>query len=220
MTRFSEKLKQASEPNWSEAVGHRFVRELTTGTVADAVMARYLIQDHRFIDSFLTLLGAALTHSDIFEARITLGRFIGMISSDENDYFLRSFRALGLSEAERRDPPDSGPTGGLKRIMLEAARSGSYAATIAVLAVAEGIYLDWGQRSRPPYPRNFIHTEWITLHNNDYFAGFVAFLRSELDRVGPASAEVCRDYFIRTVKLEREFFDDAYTDQAQSVMDK
>jgi thiaminase/transcriptional activator TenA len=28
--------------------------------VPDAVMARYLIQDHRFLDSFLVLLSAAL----------------------------------------------------------------------------------------------------------------------------------------------------------------
>lgn len=212
MSGFSEKLKQASEPDWSEAAGHRFVRELTAGTVADPVMARYLIQDHRFIDNFLTLLGAALSYADRFEARISLGRFIGMISGDENDYFLRSFKALGLTEAQRRDPPDSGPTGGLKRIMLEAARSGSYAAAISVLAVAEGLYLDWGQRCSPPYPPNFLYAEWISLHNNDYFAGFVAFLRSELDRVGPAQAELCRDYFLRTVRLEREFFDDAYAE--------
>jgi thiaminase/transcriptional activator TenA len=29
-------------------VGHRFVKELFAGAVPDAVMARYLIQDHRF----------------------------------------------------------------------------------------------------------------------------------------------------------------------------
>jgi thiaminase/transcriptional activator TenA len=44
-------------------VGHRFVKELFAGSVPDAVMARYLIQDHRFLDSFLTLLGAALAAS-------------------------------------------------------------------------------------------------------------------------------------------------------------
>jgi hypothetical protein len=49
----------ANEPGWSQAVGHRFVRELFAGAVPDAVMARYLIQDHRFLDSFLKLLGAA-----------------------------------------------------------------------------------------------------------------------------------------------------------------
>jgi hypothetical protein len=62
--RFTETLRAASEPGWSHAVGHRFVKELFTGAVPDAVMARYLIQDYRFLDSFLTLLGAALASAD------------------------------------------------------------------------------------------------------------------------------------------------------------
>ena len=58
--RFTETLRASSEAGWSQAVQHRFVNELFAGAVPDAVMARYLIQDHRFLDSFLTLLGAAL----------------------------------------------------------------------------------------------------------------------------------------------------------------
>ena len=52
--RFTEIVRAASEPGWSDAVGHRFVKQLFAGTVPDAVIARYLIQDHRFLDSFLT----------------------------------------------------------------------------------------------------------------------------------------------------------------------
>jgi thiaminase len=54
--RFTGALRAASEAGWSHAVQHRFVNELFTGAVPDAVMARYLIQDHRFLDSFLVLL--------------------------------------------------------------------------------------------------------------------------------------------------------------------
>ena len=210
MSGFFEKLKKETEPVWSETTSHRFVNELCAGTVVDPVMGRYLIQDHRFINNFLGLLGAAVNYADKFESRIVLGRFIGMISSDENDYFLRSFEALGISEEARQAPSDSAPTAGLKDIMLEAAKSGSYAATIAVLAVAESVYLEWGCRAPEPYPDNFIYTEWITLHNNDYFIGFVNFLQRELDRVGPNNVDICRDFFTRTVQLEKAFFDDAY----------
>jgi hypothetical protein len=47
--RFTETLRAASEAGWSHAVQHRFVNELFAGAVPDAVMARYLIQDHRFL---------------------------------------------------------------------------------------------------------------------------------------------------------------------------
>jgi hypothetical protein len=76
--RFTETLRAASEPGWSDAVGHRFVKELFAGAVPDAVMARYLVQDHRFLDSFLTLLGAALASADTFEARL---RFVEAVET-------------------------------------------------------------------------------------------------------------------------------------------
>lgn len=207
---FFEEMQQASEPYWTDSVTHRFVKEIGSGTVPPQVMANYLVQDHRFIDVFLSLLGASMSYADKFESRIVLGRFIGMISNDENDYFLRSFEELNVSVRDRQEPKDNEATTGLKNIMSEAARSGSYAASISVLAVAEGIYLDWAQRISKPYPLSFVHREWIELHDNPYFVDFVTFLKEELNRVGPANQASCHSFFTRTVKLEKLFFDSAY----------
>jgi thiaminase (transcriptional activator TenA) len=211
--RFTETLRAASEPSWSRAVEHRFVKELFTGAVPDTVMARYLIQDHRFLDSFLLLLGAALASADTFEARLRFGRFIGMMSGEENTYFLRAFEALGVTEARRAADPDTQPTTGFKAIMREAADTRSYAAALSVLAVAEWLYLDWASRAPQPLPHNFVHAEWITLHNNPHLRSFVDFLRSELDRVGPAQRDLCHDFFGWAVALELLFFEAAYSGQ-------
>jgi len=212
--RFTETLRRASEPAWSQAVQHRFVGELLAGTIPDKVMAGYLIQDHRFLDSFLTLLGAAIAAADSFEARLRFGRFVGMVSGEENTYFLRAFEALGVTEKDRAGTPDTGPTKGFKAIMREAAATRSYAAALAVLNVAEWLYLDWAMKAPQPLPPRFVHAEWITLHDNPDFRDFVAFLRAELDRVGPADEETSRDFFLRAVALERAFFDAAYESEA------
>src|SRR5438045_5874675 len=103
---FTEILRAASEPAWSDAVQHRFVNELFAGAVPDAVMARYLIQDHSFLDSFLVLLGAALASGDTFAARLRFGRFIGMVSAEENTYFRRAFEAIAVTETRRAAAPD------------------------------------------------------------------------------------------------------------------
>ena len=123
--RFTETLRAASEPGWSQAVGHRFVNELFAGTLPDAVMARYLIQDHRFLDSFLMLLGAVLASADTFEAKLRFGRFIGMVSSGENTYFLRAFEALGVTEDRRAADPDTQPTAGFKAICARQPKPGA-----------------------------------------------------------------------------------------------
>src|SRR5437899_3446783 len=182
--RFTEILRAASELAWSDAVGHRFVKELFAGAVPDAVMARYLIQDHRFLDSFLTLLGAALAGADTFEARLCFARFIGMVSGEENTYFLRAFEALGVTGDRRAADPDTEPTAGFKAIMREAAATRSYAAALSVLVVTEWLYLDWASRAPQPLPNKFVHAEWITLHDNPNLRGFVDSLRAELDGVG------------------------------------
>ncbi|WP_026480970.1 TenA family protein [Ahrensia sp. 13_GOM-1096m] len=208
--RFTEILKQASEPTWTMAVQHRFVSELFAGTISNKVMTSYLVQDHRFLDSFLTLLGAAIASADTFEARLRFGRFAGMVAGEENTYFLRAFEALSVTDEDRAATPDGEPTKGFQSIMREAAATRSYAAVLSVLNVVEGLYYDWASRAPKALPENFVHAEWITLHDNPEFQAFVAFLRAELDRIGPAAPEISRDFFLRTVSLELDFFNAAY----------
>ena len=135
-----------------------------------------------------------------------------MVSGEENTYFLRAFAALGVTALRRAADPDTQPSAGFKAIMREAAETRSYAATLSVLVVAEWLYLDWASRAPKPLPGNFVHAEWITLHDNPGFRGFVDFLRSELDRVGPAQADLCRDFFCPAGTLELSFFEAVYAD--------
>ena len=83
-----------------------------------------------------------------------------------------------------------------------------------MLNVAEWLYLDWAMKAPKPLPTNFVHAEWITLHDNPDFREFVAFLRAELDRVGPAEETISKAFFLRAVALERAFFDAAYENEA------
>ncbi len=211
---FTDHLRSLAEPDWTAAARHRFTDEVIAGTVAPDVMARYLVQDHRFLDSFLLLLGAAMAGADRFEARLRLARFAGLVSGEENTYFERAFAELGVSDAVRVDAPDTAPTDGFKAIMREAAERRSYAAALSVLVVAEWLYLDWAARAQGRLPPSFVHAEWITLHDNPGFRDFVAFLRAELDRVGPAEKAMSEDLFLRAVSLERAFFDAAYEENA------
>jgi thiaminase/transcriptional activator TenA len=136
------------------------------------------------------------------------------VSSEENTYFLRAFEALGINEDRRAADPDTQASTGFKAILREAAETRSYPAVLAVLVVTEWLYFDWASRAPKPLPHNFVHAEWITLHDNPKFRVFVDFLRSELDRIGPAHADLCRDFFGRAVTLELSFFEAAYADRA------
>lgn len=214
---FAELLRHSCQADWNACVTHRFVQELFDGSLDDKVLRKYLVQDYQFINRFVALLGAAIASADQFAPRVTLSQFAAMVTSDENTYFLRSFDALGVPEQERLAPDLTAPTRAFQQLMHEAAQSLNYANCIAVLAVAEGIYLDWADQPAKkglPMPQRFEHSEWIVLHANDFFRGFVDWLRSELDRVGLLINETQRAeaamYFQRAVALERQFFDHVY----------
>ncbi|MCT1684456.1 TenA family protein [Corynebacterium appendicis] len=210
MTRFSDELRDAHREKWDAAVGHRFVQELFDGTIDDGVMAGYLVQDYRFLDSFLQLLGAAMSAADELAPRLRLSQFIGEVAGDENTYFLRSFKELGVTDEQRDNTPDTSACTGFTGLMREAAETRSYAAALGVLVVAEWLYLDWATNAPEKRPESFVHNEWIELHDYPEFHDLVEFLRSEVDRVGPDNREVVEEYFGRAVALELDFFNNSY----------
>jgi thiaminase/transcriptional activator TenA len=210
----SERLRRATEPDWGHAVAHRFAAELADGTIGDDVLRRYLVQDYQFLDDFVALLGATIHSAPALPQRVALGRFLGMVVSDENTYFQRSFDALGVPANERERPRLLEPTEGFRTLMREAAGSGEYARMIAVLTVAEWVYLSWAAPLAERKPEWFVLREWIELHSGPEFEAWVEFLRLELDRetdrAAPTAAERIESVFRRAVSLERAFFDAAY----------
>ena len=210
---FSERLRAAAEPAWSRAVGHRFTRELVDDTLPDAVYARYLIQDYAFLDVLARVLGLAVASAPGMPPKTKLAGFLAAVTSEENDYFLRSFAALGVSEVDWRRAEPNPVTRRFGEVMLGAAREG-YPEALAVLLPAEWIYLSWAREAGARRPARFYLAEWIHIHAIPEFAAFVAWLRAELDGLGPTLPP---DRQVRVTALFREiaelevaFFDTAY----------
>ena len=210
---FSERLRAAAEPAWSRAVGHRFTRELIDDTLPDAVYARYLIQDYAFLDTLARLLGFAIAHAPDMPPKTKLAGFLAAVTSEENDYFLRSFAALGVFEADWRAAAPNPVTRRFGEVMLGAASEG-YAEALAVLLPAEWIYLSWARGAGDRRPARFYLSEWIEIHAIPEFAAFVAWLRAEVDRLGPTLTPRRQEHlsalFQEIVDLEVAFFDAAY----------
>jgi thiaminase/transcriptional activator TenA len=99
--------------------------------------------------------------------------------------------------------------------MEQAAASPRHEDQLAVLCVAEWVYLSWAlpaRDSRPAEP--FWCAEWVDLHASPYFEGFVEGLRAALDRavlaLDAAGRARVRALFAEAARLERAFFDSAY----------
>lgn len=210
----SADLRARTASTWDAAVRHRFVDELWRGEVPRAALTTYLVQDHQFVDAFVALMGAAVAAADRAEPRIVHARQLGLVAGPENDYFERALAALGVPEADRRHPPLLPPTAAFLELMHAARRSADYAEQLAVLLVAEWLYLDWATRPDAAPPADPVQREWIELHRGPAFEAWVEFLRAEFDRVGAdldaAGRERVAAAFTRAVDLELAFFDAAY----------
>lgn len=212
--RFSAWCRERAAPAWTAAVDHRFTGQLRGDSLDDAVFQRYLVQDYAFLDPLVGAFGHALGDAPSMAAKRRLADFLGTLTDDENDYFQRSFDALGVDDADRTDPDLTPATRAFVDLFGRAACEGGYAETLAVLVPAEWIYRSWAGTDVPERPDRFYLAEWIDLHDNPGFDAFVSWLRSELDREGAAAAPArqrrLERLFRRTVELEVAFFDSVY----------
>ncbi|WP_028933264.1 TenA family protein [Pseudonocardia spinosispora] len=211
---FSAELRGRTAGDWDAAVTHRFVQQLWHGTAEPAVLRTYFVQDNQFLDSFVALLGAAVASADQAGPRLVLARQLGLIAGPENDFFTRALDALGVPAAEREAPPLSAPTAGFLELMDRTRLGADYGTCLAVLLVAEWLYLDWADRDGEQPPTDPINREWIELHRGPAFSAWVDFLRAEFDRIAILVGDDARarlaSTFTHVVELERQFFDAAY----------
>lgn len=210
----SETLKNACAEDWAAATDHAFCKELSDGTLPLHKMKWYLAQDYKFIDQFVRLLATAVAYAPTLADGVPGAQFLAIVTGPENTYFQRSFDALEMTEAER-NPPAAAVTTDFQNLMAEARTSGRYEEMVAVLCVAEWVYLTWGSRYNPPTEDlPFYFAEWITLHAGEGFESVIAWLRAQLDAVWPTLDEAAQarvqEVFSKAVELERAFFDASY----------
>ena len=211
----TDTLRDSCPADWAAATDNPFTRELGAGTLPDAKLAWYLVQDYTFIEGFVKLMGGAIATSPRLADALPKAQFLGVIAGPENTYFERCFDALGVAEAERTDPTLSVEAKGFHTLMAEARESGRYANMLAMLVGAEWSYLAWAT----PYADRietlpFQYAEWIALHSGPYFESVVEHLRSQLDtewqRMSDAARAEATVYFQRCIALERAFFEASY----------
>jgi len=208
----TDHLRALAADDWQAATTHPFTGALAGGTLPPDRMLAYLQQDHLFIEGFVRLLASAIAHAPSLPDAIPAAQFLGLISGPENTYFLRAIDTLG----GRSDPPaPAAPvTAEFQALMGRAARSGRYEQMLAVLVVAEWIYLDWATpHADKAADLPFWFGEWITLHCGAGFEDVVAYLRDQLDTTWDGldadQRRAVEDSFAHAVLLERRFFDAA-----------
>lgn len=211
--RATDFLKQSVQSDWDAATDHPFCKGLADSSLPLDKMRWYLVQDYKFVDHFVRLLATAIAHAPTLADGVPAAQFLGLVTSTENTYFLRSLDALEVSQSDR-NAPAAPATGAFQELMSEARTSGRYEQMLAVLIVAEWSYLTWANRYTS-YDANlpFWFAGWIDLHSGEGFESVVAYLREQLDGIWAELSEEqqagATAMFQKAVICERAFFDAA-----------
>ncbi|AMD02758.1 TenA family protein [Halomonas chromatireducens] len=209
--RITDWLREISEPDWSATVNHPLFDALAEGRLVGGDFAAYMVQDYGFVDPFTALIGHAIGHAPSMADRVVLGQFMGMLTSDENSTFQRTFDAFEVP-ASLREAPDYLPqTLAFRELLHDTGQGGDYAEILTVLVVTEWVYLEWALRVTRVDGLHPLMGEWIDLHDNPAFQEFVAWLRQRLDEEAAALDDTAfarmAERFRDTVAKERAFHD-------------
>lgn len=221
---FVQELHDKYSGKFLEVVSHPFTSELCQGTLPDHKLYTYLVQDLKFFQDCLKVLGTALTYCDDKEASIVIGKQIGFFCHDENTYFqtcLKQLETASISELQTHVPsmlekpcPELPQVQRYLRKLADLAiNCNEYSEIITYMYVMEKSYLGWVQYNEPMMAKlEYKHQEWIDLHSGDAFSKWVDFLGSEVERVAideRVKKSMC-EAFECAVQLEIDFFEACY----------
>ncbi|MBA4502874.1 TenA family protein [Marinobacterium marinum] len=204
----NEQLRGYAEADWNRAVSHAFTEALGDDRLEDDVYARYLVQDYAFIDTLVNLVARTIANAPAMPPKTVLAGFLAALTSDENTYFLRAFKALELGEVDYLNPK----LHPVSRAIIDTmqASEASYEDAIICLCVAEWSYLSWSQlQAEKPRGKRFYLQEWIDIHVLPEFEQFVVWLRGQVDSFADrddATLERLAELFQRMCVLEHQFF--------------
>ncbi|WP_424987392.1 TenA family protein [Microbulbifer sp. S227A] len=212
--RATDTLRSSVQDTWNAATDHPFCKALADGSLPLSRMRWYLVQDYKFVDHFVRLLATAIAHAPTLADGVPAAQFLGLVTSTENTYFLRSLEALEVSEDDR-NAPAAPPTRAFQDLMTTARNSGRYEQMLAVLVVAEWSYLTWAERyTSYDAELPFWFAEWIDLHSGEGFQSVVAYLRGQLDAIWDGLDDRQRAdataLFQQAVACELAFFEAAW----------
>lgn len=218
-----ERLLKEHNDIFQESISHPLTNELCQGILDDYKLYTYLHQDLKYFQVGLSLFGKTLAYCDYPKAAIRLGKQIGFISSLENDYFTITLKELiensdltKVKNLKEQDLTLDEVTKYLELLNYLTYESTSYIELITLLYVMEKTYLGWAQYNTEKGIKEglaYKHQEWINLHLGYDFEAWVNFLGSEVERVVKTEEDykICEAMFVKTVKLETEFFEACYS---------
>jgi thiaminase (transcriptional activator TenA) len=210
--RLFDRLKDDAGRDWSDYVGHEFVRRLAAGTLPEAAFRHYLVQDFRFLVHFARAYGLAAfkaeTLADIRAAAAALSAIVEV----EMGLHVKFAARWGISAAEMERAPEHNAAMAYTRFVLERGLAGDLLDLHVALAPCVIGYGEIGRRLAPAARRRgHPYRDWIRQYAGAEYQAVAGAAADTLDRLaaergGRARYPALLDAFKAACRLESGFW--------------
>jgi len=187
------RLRSATAELRAACRAHPFVQGLADGSLRPQVFARWVVQDWRYLQTYVAVLDTVADAAPTADAR-QRWRETAALTRDEELDLHRAFAArFGLTARDLDHAPDWPATAAYTGF-LRASAARSYACGVAALVPCGVGYVTLARAlAEGPPPQDPRYVDWIRTYTDPAFASAVDWMEAELDVAG-GGAEVDATY--------------------------
>jgi thiaminase/transcriptional activator TenA len=211
--RVSDRLREASEPQWSELAEHPFARELAAGSLSPERFRYYVEQNLIYLPEYARAmaLGAAKSRNqhelELFASAL---RQVVEVELPENHRLLERVIERGADDRGGGRAPAPANLA-YTSWLLALAFSGSTVEILAAILPCTWSYGEIGRRLAPDAAEHPVYRGWLGFFGGDAYAEVVDRMRLQVDELAAGSPlEPLCAIFKMGVRFERGFWDMAY----------
>ena len=216
----SDHLLEIGTEIWEAQKDHPFVQELADGTLDEARFRHWVKQDYRYLMDYARVFAIAGARARTESTMTDLLAVAHSTLDHEMDLHREFASSYGISRAELEKVQKAPTCEAYTSFLVRTAYEGSLAEISAALYPCGQGYLDIGEYAAQRATGEHRYTPWIEMYTSDEFREAVALLRDFVNRCGkqyPGEHEAMETAFLRSARLEYEFWEMAYSEEGWGV---
>lgn len=179
--RRSARLRDEAAPLRAACLSHPFVVGLGDGSLPPAVFARWVVQDWRYLLTYVEVLETLASGAPTPAAQ-DRWRALAALTRDEELALHRAFAArFALTEADLDTATDAPATAAYTGFLRQAVARSYGHGVAAIVPCGVGYVSLAAALAEGPAPADARYADWITTYNDPAFAEAVVWMERELD---------------------------------------
>ena len=197
-------LIERHDRSWREAIRHRFLDGVRTGTLPAGTFETWLVQDYLFVLGGMAFQSRLIPRAPRRDQALLIGGLAALEA--ELGWFEERARERGLALDAPRHPTNAAYGEFLTNLERE-----PYAPNITALWALELAYLEAWMNAAPGHPdyRPFVE-HWTTREFAGYVSGLEQAADAALDEASDEEWQRAEAAFLEVARLERDFWEMAF----------